>query len=83
MARVAKPFLEAAAPVARQVCGFMCGAGGSALVSEWSVGEAGVIVESRAALLGRRRIAAISLESLREQFGRLGNTAYELGRGYA
>ncbi len=78
LARVAKPFLEATSPVARQgVSIHVTAAEGSELVSEWVVGDARVIVRSAAAL-ERAQNRGVSVESLRAQFGRLGNTAYEL-----
>lgn len=78
LARVAKPFLEAAVPVSRQgVTVHVTAAEGSLLVSEWSVGETRVVVRSAEAL-GRAENRALSVESVRAQFSRLGNTAYEL-----
>src|SRR5215472_2147370 len=47
------------------------------LRAEWSVGEARVIVESKLAL-GVARNRGVDAEYLRAQFGRLGNTPYEL-----
>ncbi len=79
LARVAKPFLEAVSPVARQkVRVHVTAREGSALVSEWSVGDARVVVKSTAAL-ERAQNHGLSVGSLRSQFARLGNTAYELG----
>jgi putative protease len=78
LARVAKPFLEAASPVSRQgVRVHVTAAEGVSLKAEWVVGEVRVVVESAEAL-GRAQNRGVSVESLRAQFSRLGNTAYEL-----
>jgi putative protease len=78
LARVAKPFLEAAAPVAVQgVTVHVKAAEGSALVAEWSVGDARVVVQSTSPL-ERAQNRGLTVESLRAQFGRLGNTPYQL-----
>jgi putative protease len=78
LARVVKPFLEATSPVARQgVRVHVTAAEGAALVSEWSVGETRVVVRS-AGMLETAQNRGVSVESLRMQFGRLGNTPYEL-----
>ena len=78
LARVVKPFLEATSPVARQgVAVHVTAAEGAELVSEWTVGGVGVIVKSAAPLESAQN-RGVSLESLRTQFSRLGNTPYEL-----
>jgi U32 family peptidase len=78
LARIAKPFLEPASPVARQpVQVHVKAAEGSPLVAEWSVGSGSVIVES-AGSLEHAQNRGVSEESLRAQFARLGNTPYEL-----
>jgi putative protease len=78
LARVARPFLEATSPVARQgVRVHVTAAEGSALVAEWSVGSARVVVRS-SGLLEHAQNRGLSVEALRLQFGRLGNTPYEL-----
>ena len=78
VARAARPFLETTSPVARQgVRVHVKAAEGSALVAEWSVGDARVVVKSACALEHAQN-RAVSVESLRLQFGRLGNTPYEL-----
>jgi putative protease len=78
LARVAKPFLEASSPVARQgVRVHVKAAEGSPLVTEWSVGDARVVVES-ASVLEQAQNRGVSEESLRRQFDRLGNTPYRL-----
>jgi putative protease len=79
VALAARPFTEATAPVRRQaVRVHVTAREGSALNAEWSVGELNVLVTS-AATLGEAQNRAISLEMVREQFGRLGGTAYTLG----
>ncbi len=78
LARVAKPFLEAVSPVSRQgVRVHVTAAEGVSLKAEWVVGDVRVVVESAEAL-GRAQNRGVSVESLRAQFSRLGNTAYEL-----
>jgi putative protease len=78
LARIAKPFLEPASPVARQpVRVHVKATEGSPLVAEWSVGGGSVIVESAGALEHAQN-RGVSEESLRAQFARLGNTPYEL-----
>ena len=52
---------------------------GSALSAEWSLGDGPSVLVTSAAPLGAAQNRAISLEMLREQFGRLGGTAYTLG----
>jgi putative protease len=78
LAKVAKPFLEPASPVARQpVRVHVKVAEGSPLIAEWSVGEVGIIVQSAGAL-DHAQNRGVSIESLTRQFDRLGNTPYEL-----
>jgi U32 family peptidase len=78
LARVAKPYLEAVSPVARQgVRVHVKAVEGSPLVAEWSVGDLRAEVES-ASVLEPAQNRGVSEESLRVQFGRLGNTPYEL-----
>jgi putative protease len=50
---------------------------GEPLVSTWTCGAAQVTVESAAALSASRN-QGLSIELVRDQFGRLGNTAYSL-----
>jgi U32 family peptidase len=78
LARVAKPFLDATVPVARQdVNVHVTAAEGAELVSEWVVGEFKAVVRS-AGVLEHAQNRGMSVESLRAQFSRLGNTPYEL-----
>lgn len=78
VARAAKPYLEATAPVARQgVTVHVKAAEGSRLVSEWSVGGVTAAVES-AGVLEHAQNRAVTEESLTRQFERLGNTPYML-----
>ncbi len=82
VAQAARVFTEATAPVQRQVVRVHVTAReGSTLTAEWSLyarPELKVVVTS-AAVLGVAQNRAISLEMVREQFGRLGGTAYTLG----
>ncbi len=78
VARAAKPYLEATAPVARQgVKVHVKAAEGSRLVSEWSVGGVTAVVES-AGVLEHAQNRGVTEESLTRQFERLGNTPYVL-----
>jgi putative protease len=78
LAKLARPYLEAASPVARQgVRVHVKAEEGSRLVAQWSVGDAHVTVESTSVLEPAQN-RGVSEESLRLQFGRLGNTPYEL-----
>ncbi len=79
--RVARPFTEASAPVARQpLLARVIAREGSPLVADWALvnrPEIAVHVESPQ-LLGSAQSRALTLDFLREQFGRLGGTPYEL-----
>jgi putative protease len=78
LAKIARPFLDPASPVARQGVRVNVKAEeGSRLVTEWWVGNASVVVES-AGVLEKAQNRGVSEDSLRSQFGRLGNTPYEL-----
>ncbi len=78
LARVAKPFLEASSPVAKQMVRVhVKAAEGLPLVTEWSVGGVRVVVESANPLEAAQN-RGVSEEALRRQFDRLGNTPYEL-----
>jgi putative protease len=76
--KAARPYLEPAQPLRRQrVTVRAVARAGEPLRTEWSVGALRVKVESREAL-GEARSQALDRDFLRAQFGRLGNTAYEL-----
>ncbi len=79
--RAARVYTQAAAPVSRQPVGVRVTAiEGQPLVTEWSLDkqpQTKVMVKS-ANPLGAAQNRGLSLELLREQFSRLGNTPYEL-----
>ena len=79
--QAARPFTEASGPVRRQLVRVHVVAhAGSPLHTEWALVDSPdtrVSVSSAEALVTAQN-RAISLESVREQFSRLGNTAYEL-----
>jgi putative protease len=79
--RVARPFLDPSAPMARQRVNVSVEAReGAPLRSVWSLDaqpQTSVSVESPDALHPAQN-RGVTVESLREQFGRLGNTVYEL-----
>ncbi len=76
---LARPYTEATAPVRKQgVSVSVVAEEGSPLRTEWVCGAVRVSVESVGALPAARA-QGLSLEMVREQFGRLGNTAYALG----
>lgn len=79
--QAARQFTEAAGPVRRQRVEVRAVAhAGSPLAAEWSLADAPdvrVSVSSAEALVSAQN-RALSIELLREQFGRLGNTPYEL-----
>ncbi|HVO97362.1 MAG TPA: U32 family peptidase [Bryobacteraceae bacterium] len=78
IAKAARPFLEAASPVAKQPVRVKVKAmEGAKLWSEWSAGGASVVVTSDAALETAQN-RGLAEESLRRQLERLGNTPYEL-----
>ncbi len=75
--RVVKPYLEPSAPVAKQPIRVHVKAReGEPLMAEWSCGRCAVAV--RSAPLERAQNRGLSVEVLRDQFGRLGNTPYRL-----
>lgn len=80
--RIARPFLDPSVPVARQRVNVSVEArDGAPLRAVWSLEaepRTSVSVESSEPLRPAQN-RGITMESLREQFGRLGNTAYELG----
>jgi putative protease len=79
--RAVRPFLEAVSPVARQpVRVHVTAYEGSVLTAEWQLvkrRDLSVTVQSPQPL-GTAQNRGVTIESLREQFGRLGNTPYEL-----
>jgi U32 family peptidase len=76
--KAARAYLEPAAPVHKQpVSVKVVAREGQPLVTEWSAGRALARVESPDAL-GTARNRALDREFLRDQFGRLGNTPYQL-----
>ena len=79
--RAARPYTQATAPVSRQpVQVHVSAVEGEPLIAEWSLAKdanVSVIVKSADALSHAHK-HGVSIETLREQFGRLGNTAYEL-----
>ena len=79
--RAAKPLLEPSAPVARQPLTVrVTAAEGAPLVAEWKLEKRPGICVSVISPneLGRAQTRGLSVESLREQFGRLGSSPYEL-----
>ena len=80
--RIARPFLDPSAPVARQRVKVSVEAReGAPLRAVWSLETQPQISASvdSGEPLSPAQNRGITRESLREQFGRLGNTAYELG----
>ncbi len=78
LAGAARPFTEAARPVHKQpVIVHVVAVEGAPLVCTWTVGKLSVTVQS-AQVLERAQNRAICDQTVREQFSRLGNTAYEL-----
>jgi len=79
--RVARPYTHASAPVSRQPVAVRATAiEGEPLTTEWSLvrqPQSSVVVQSTLPLSAAQN-RGLSLDLLREQFGRLGNTAYEL-----
>lgn len=79
--RAARAYTEAAAPLCRQpVVVRVTAIEGEPLVTEWSLvkqPQTSVAVKSGSPLSAAQN-RGLSFELLREQFGRLGNTAYEL-----
>jgi putative protease len=77
--KVVRPYLEATTPLRKQPVSIKVWAReGRPLHTEWSVRECTVTVDSQGPL-GAAANRALTAEFLREQLGRLGNTAYELG----
>jgi len=82
LAQITRPFTEATAPLHKQPLRVnVIARAGQALVTEWSVVDRpgiAVTVQSPSPLAAAQN-REISVESIREQFARLGNTPYELG----
>lgn len=82
IARVVKPYLEAAAPVARQMVDVRATGGvGRPLELEWTLernADTRITVRSAGTLEAASK-RGLDEAMLRDQLGRLGNTAYELG----
>ena len=78
--RLSRPFTDAANPVARQPVRVQVDAReGARLSSTWSIEkQPGAVTVESAAPLERAQNRSVSIELLRDQFGRLGNTPYEL-----
>jgi len=82
LARVVRPFLEPAAPVAKQAVDVRVSGGeGLALEMEWVLARNPAVRFLVRSTLPLERAAkrGLDVEMLREQLGRLGNSAYELG----
>jgi len=82
IAQAARAFTEASAPVHRQrVRVDVTAREGEPLQAEWSVEgkPATRVVLASAGPLGKAQNRALSIDSLKEQFGRLGGTTYALG----
>ncbi|MDP9055467.1 MAG: U32 family peptidase [Acidobacteriota bacterium] len=82
VAEAARVFTEAAAPVRRQsVRVDVTASEGLPLTAEWSLEgkPATRVVLQSAGVLGTAQSRALSIESIREQFGRLGGSPYILG----
>jgi putative protease len=76
--KAARPYLDAAAPLRKQPLNVRVVAReGESLVTVWTAGKASVTVTSPEPL-GAARNRGLDEEMLRAQFGRLGNTPYEL-----
>ena len=76
--KAARPYLEAATPLRKQPVRIRVTAReGEPLITEWRAGKARVTVTSPEPL-GAARNRGLDDEMLRAQFGRLGNTPYEL-----
>jgi len=76
--KAARPYLEATTPLRKQPVDVRVAARvGAPLETEWRVGAARVTVKSDIALVAATS-RSVTVEYLREQLGRLGNTPYEL-----
>jgi putative protease len=80
LAKVVKPFLEPAAPVAKQLVAVsVTGGEGLPLVMDWRLASGVRFVVRSGAALERASKRGLDEAMLRDQLGRLGNTPYELG----
>ena len=78
--KAARPYLEAAVPLRKQPVRVRVTAReGEPLITEWTAGKASTTVTSPEPL-GPARNRGLDEEMLRAQFGRLGNTPYELAQ---
>jgi putative protease len=81
LAKATRPFLDPAAPLRRQpLCVHAVAREGRPLVASWTLADRpgiGVRVESQGPL-GAAQNRALTADLLREQFGRLGGTPYQL-----
>ncbi|MGA3016639.1 MAG: DUF3656 domain-containing protein [Bryobacteraceae bacterium] len=76
--KAARPYVEATTPLRKQPVDVRVTARvGAPLETEWRVGKALAMVKSEVAL-GAATNRSVTVEYLREQLGRLGNTPYEL-----
>jgi U32 family peptidase len=76
--KAVRPFLEAVTPIRRQpVSVRVMAREGAPLEAAWRVGDVSVTVRSAEAL-GTARSRGLDADFLKEQFGRLGNTPYQL-----
>jgi putative protease len=76
--KAARPYVEATTPVRKQPVDVRVTAReGAPLETEWRVGKALVVVKSDVALAAATN-RSVTVEYLREQLGRLGNTPYQL-----
>jgi putative protease len=77
--RIVRPFLGAAAPVAKQkLTVHATGGVGEKLQTRWTLRSGLDVTVESPAPLGIAQNRGLTEESLKEQFGRLGNTPYEL-----
>jgi len=80
--RSARTYTQATAPVARQIVDVTVHARESErLRTEWALADDPLVraTVNSTEPLGAARNRGVTVETLRDQFGRLGNTAYELG----
>src|SRR6185369_5242779 len=77
--RAARPFLDPASPVARQPLTVHVSAGENRrLLSRWNLPSGIEVTVESAEALAKAQNRGLTDETLQEQFGRLGNTPYEL-----